>query len=139
MNYIEKGLKNFGKITFCLFIGSFCYLLFRPEVQFIQFFDFSPHKPLILIENKFLQIFFCNYFCDIMWCVFICEAALLLKKFKVYNIYIIILLALPMASEIGQYFGIIKGTFDIVDLIIYILIQTSYLIINRKKIFYEQI
>lgn len=59
--------------------------------------------------------------------------ALHLHKIKTPTPYIIILLAIPTASEFAQLLGIIVGTFDLLDIILYISIQTFYLIrINQS-------
>jgi hypothetical protein len=101
--------------------GVINYFLFRSDI--ILFRSLGFHHESVRLSNRILQAFFSGYFSDICWCIALglvtecCSDRNLLNSAGK-----IIILVLPFALEIAQYFRIIPGTFDWIDLGIYALI-----------------
>jgi hypothetical protein len=101
-----------------LAIGLFNYWLFRPEIAFFRFFHVH-HQPF-LCKSNILQIFFSGYFSDICWCIALGVSIEACAKNNLLNTFaIVLILLIPLVLEISQYFKIISGTFDWIDLGLY--------------------
>lgn len=76
--------------------------------------------PHIRIGNDHLRMFMTGYFSDACWCVALCLAVLAVSRAQQLNRPAkIVMLSLPFIAETCQYFNIIYGTFDVLDLVVY--------------------
>ena len=123
-----------------LVAGSLIYLLFRQDI--IAFYWIGKPQWLesfrITICNKgnnFLT--YCLLYCvsDALWFF-----SLLILQFQFYDkniifckILLYLTIALPFLLEILQYFKIIGGTFDILDILFYFIALLLVLIIKKNE------
>lgn len=145
--------KQFIWATFFpLLTGTLIYLFFRSETLVIFDWLQSIHLKEFIIDLKqssFIKSLYPNTFTkyslpDGLWIFSFVSGTLLIwdNKLSMQNIFWI--LSIPffgIITEIGQFSGIIKGTFDIYDFICYltgalipIIIFTKLLTLKTKKI-----
>lgn len=110
-----------------LLAGYFNYLLFQPDIVLFKIMNVQVND--YTLKNNFTGQFFTGYFSDIAWCLALCCIAFALAELK----YIrfsgkIQLLLLPFITEAMQYYGIINGTFDWFDILIYAIIITVFVL-----------
>ena len=129
------------------FVGALIYAVFRQDIIFIQWFGNAKLLELIKIDFYYKKGNVFAYFllfclADMLWYI-----ALLLLQKQFYNsenifskIVLIISILLPFALEILQYFKVIQGTFDIIDILLYLFILIIFFVIWKrkklKKVFY---
>ena len=92
-----------------LFFGIFIYYLFREN---------------ILIKQNFILAFIRNYIPDILWTIsFYCISTVFSKNIvKNYIVFTAIyVFSIGLFFELLQLKGIVKGTYDVFDIIIYII------------------
>lgn len=111
-----------------LLAGVLNYLLFQPDIILLKMTE-GPATPYE-IKNNFIRYFFTGYFSDIAWCISLCCIAFALAELN----YIrpsgkILLLLLPFIAEGLQYAGFINGTFDLYDVLAYIIIITFFVLL----------
>ena len=113
-----------------LISGLAVYWLLNPGIYFFYFFTPGYNHPLITADNFYL-IFIKNHLADIIWCtaIFLIASVLLEKKYPA--IYPVLLILLPFTSEIFQQLSIIPGTFDWIDLLLYLML---FLLFYHSKI-----
>ena len=106
-------------ISFCsLMIGIFCYILFR-ESDLLVNRIFNIQFVNIRALDNFIFINFIRYnLPDGLW---LFSGCLILRSIwnknnKMSQIYVIAFILFAFLFEIGQYFNITPGTFDIIDL-----------------------
>jgi hypothetical protein len=117
-----------------LLLGITNYFLFRPQIVLFRWLGVDSAKS-ILINHKELALFLRGYFSDIAWCVALCLITVALdtcKKLRTIDKFLI--LSLPFASEFAQYFSLIPGTFDRLDLLTYLVIILTFSIIFPSKL-----
>ncbi|MDR0872908.1 MAG: hypothetical protein LBN27_05490 [Prevotellaceae bacterium] len=130
----------------CLFIagvlilaGSLIYAICRQDAIIFHIFGKPDFLDLIKIDIHYNENIFVYFllFClpDMLWYM-----ALLLIQKQFYDKSIVISkilfygsLLLPFALEIMQYFNVITGTFDIADILFYLLILLIFLILWKRK------
>ena len=136
--------KNTFWAILLLLIGGGIYATCRQDIIFL-----APFRETKFLE--FLKIDICYHkgnvftyfllFClpDSLW-----YFALLLLQMQFYNanvltskILLIISVLLPFVLEFLQYFKVIKGTFDILDICFYLLILIIFVIIWKLKKHYS--
>ena len=109
-----------------LLTGVANYFLFRPYILFFKWLNIEPAKSITVIHNN-VYIFFNGYFSDIAWCIALC---LFTKALDGYNCLRssdkIFILLTPFVSEIAQYFSLIPGTFDWLDILSYIVVIITF-------------
>ncbi len=132
-------------IEFCLSLlmllaGSSIYILFRQDAIFLSGVD-SQLLEMIHIRipdsnNCFLLYWFMYCLPDGLW-----YAALLLMLSAFENDYtsgirlpFLLGIILPFFMECFQYLGIVSGTFDILDLITYLIILLLFILWKNLKI-----
>src|SRR4051812_49240903 len=92
-------------ILVLLTFGVINYFLFRPDIVLFRSLKLN-HEPLYL-PRRILQIFFSGYFSDICWCIAFCLVIEFLSEKNLLNSTgKIIILVVPFALEIAQYFNI---------------------------------
>ncbi len=102
-----------------LILGVIIYWLFRPEIYLFQFIQVSNPAPVGVDDNLFL-LFLKNHFADAAWCMALLLIVRLLKTYDVPRGYTFALLSLPFLSELLQAVPRVPGTFDWIDLTIYL-------------------
>lgn len=116
-----------------LVIGAGIYAFFRMDIIFLNYFGdpFSTIK--ILLKDTILSNIFRYCLPDALW-----YGALLLIQNKIASKHIIskilfyISVCLPFILEALQYYHVIPGTFDIIDIIIYLLTLILFLCLQKK-------
>ncbi|TQV81064.1 hypothetical protein [Aliikangiella coralliicola] len=111
-------MKSMLLPTFLLLAGAIVYWLFRTNIYLLYLFPIQNSTPLSA-DNIYLY-FLKNYFSDLVWCIALTQVALKLIEAGVPKFYSILLLSMPISSEILQATGLISGTFDWLDLLIYL-------------------
>lgn len=114
-----------------LLAGVANYLLFQPGITLFKWIGIGPRPSVI--KNNNMRLFFTGYFSDIAWCFSLCLISFALAELK----YIktsgkILLLTLPFITEIFQYIGIIKGTFDWYDILTYVIVIALFILFYPK-------
>ncbi len=127
-------------ILLILLAGTINYLLFQPGIILFKWVGLGSGS--FIIKNKSLRLFFTGYFSDIAWCFSLCLTAFALTELK----YIkpsgkLSLLCLPFITEILQYIGIVRGTFDWYDILTYVIVIALFFLFypKLKTTFYEKI
>ncbi len=116
-----KALKLVLISGFMLLLGTYFYYIFGRNIVLFNFLGIEVERKLD--NGSFLmKPFFQNFLCDIFFFIAITYFAKFLKLMRLHHIYIKLLLITPVLMEFGQFFGLIRGTFDIFDLIIYLIV-----------------
>lgn len=114
-----------------LVVGAMIYVFFREPVLFtFPIKELIGNNLLIELHHSWWFDFLRYNIPDLLWCVALINyshyAPTLFLKYTS--------LSLPLVMEISQISTYVPGTFDIIDLTIYIILITSYLMIwNTKK------
>jgi hypothetical protein len=103
-----------------LIIGLFVYILFDKNIILLKYFNFSISSQCI-----YCQIIR-NYLSDIFYMFFICSVCHLYDLYEIPKTYIIIIFLTPFFHEFLQFYFSSLGTFDIIDILFYILISLIY-------------
>jgi hypothetical protein len=108
-------------ILLVLTAGAVNYYLFRPDILLFRLLG-ARHTPVHLPGTK-LQSFFTSYFSDMAWCIALCLLAELLSRANLLHVWgKLLILCLPLLLETAQFFKLMPGTFDWIDIGIYALI-----------------
>lgn len=121
-------LKRLILSNLLLIIGLLIYLIWRPEGIFGGYFTSISVK----IQTLELPDWLIGSLPDAMW-----YASLLCYQSNIFdrhngkwNIFIsVVALGLPFIHEVSQKMKIFPGTFDMIDLIFYLIVASIYLII----------
>lgn len=113
-----------------LLLGACIYVLFREPVIFTEpLKHLGIHPPIISLTNGLWSYILKFVLPDALW-----VTALLLyaSSLKLRAIRILALLMAPL-FEVGQFFGLVEGYFDFIDLIVYIIITTFFILQWKRK------
>jgi hypothetical protein len=114
-----------------LLLGTINYYIFRSN---IYLFDWLHIQGIgYRLPNTELHEFCKNYLSDFFWILFILFLMIWMRKKNIPALYGYLLLALPIVSEIGQYYKIFPGTFDWVDILIYIIVILPFVKLPNEK------
>lgn len=114
----RKPYYLFFTAFICLLTGVVNYFLFRPGVWLFSWMHISPVA--VFGGHGTLQHFFNGHFSDIVWCTAICMiVAALSRPDRLTVPGRVLILLIPFISETGQYFSLIPGTFDWLDILAY--------------------
>lgn len=107
-----------------LSVGAIIYVLFREPVIFSESLtQHGIHLPVIPLKPGFWSNIIRFILPDALWAWALLSYS---STIKITFIRIISLLLAPL-YEIGQLLGLIRGTFDYIDLIIYIIITLIFI------------
>lgn len=110
-----------------LLLGFLNYILFQPHIALLDFIQLAPSKPYF-IQNDLLRSFITGHFSDIAWCCALYLVTVVLTELEyLHFLGKILILSLPFLVEIAQYFNIIGGYFDWLDLLSYFVILLFFL------------
>lgn len=137
------GIRRIALACVLLAIGSIIYLIFRQNVFFLSWIDEDFlrvfHNDSSFIEKNWLGEFILYSLPDGLW-----YAALLIILIPLGQInsqlnrsLIIIGILLPFILEILQFFRMLIGTFDTIDLITYVLTFLIIMLCERKYLFFK--
>lgn len=105
-----------------LIAGVLNYLIYQPDIILIHYFKL-PFLANLRSQSKPLQYFLRGYFSDITWCTALCLITIVLSELKFLSFGgKIFIFTLPILTETAQYFGVIHGTFDWLDILTYVFI-----------------
>lgn len=108
-----------------LVAGLAAYWFYRPNI--LLFAAAGLENPEPLATSGTIPSLFKNHFADAMWCGAAFLAAEVLKDRGFPRTYSGLLVALPFLGEALQAAGIVPGTFDWADLLVYVIILMLYL------------
>jgi hypothetical protein len=131
----EYQVGNIVNGISCLLIGFVIYFIFSPNVLMFRYFNLGETKAIVDKNYNIVFSLIRNYLCDIVWCVFVFETVLFLIIQKTPLFYVLFLAMVPFIAELSQYYRLIPGTYDIVDLLLYIIILIAYF--SKFKIKYK--
>ena len=104
----------------CLAVGFLNYLLFSPQVLFLAVLHIQPAHHLT-INNSLLRHIVTGYVSDTMWVAALCFVTVAFTEMKHLSLpERIIILALPVLLELAQYARLVAGTFDPIDIAVYL-------------------
>lgn len=110
--------------VFLLTLGACLYLLFRKPVIFTEpLTQYGLTFPLIPLASGFWSDFLRFTLPDVLWVLAILTFS---STIKLSVLRILALLVAPF-YEVGQLLGLIPGTFDYIDLIVYIIITLIFI------------
>ena len=109
-------MKRTAAIIFLLIAGLGIYWMFSPNIYFFKILGITNHA---VIKATGLMLLLRNFLPDLLWAIAINLTAIVMGEKKFPEFYIYALIILPFLSEILQYTGLIPGTFDWCDLLIY--------------------
>ena len=121
-------LKRISVILFLLITGLAVYWVYSPGIILFKILGYHFHEQSL---PKGWDAMIRNYLPDILWAIAVNQTAILLTAKRFPTIYVYSLIALPFLSEISQYFGLLPGTFDLFDLLIYFF---SFLVCCKPKL-----
>ena len=109
---------------FILVVGGLIYIIFRPHYlkmfTWLQFLNIDTSKLHLFDTSENIKILsFCIYSLpNALWAIsaYIIFGLILKKDEKLFFIYSIIFTFINISFELFQYFKIIPGTFDFIDL-----------------------
>jgi len=130
----------FSLTLLILLSGVVNYLLFQPGIILFKWIGIGV-KPSV-IKNNGIRLFFTGYFSDIAWCFSLCLIVFALAELKfIKPSGKILLLSLPFITEVLQYAGFIKGTFDWYDILTYVIVIALFVLLypKLKTTVYEKI
>jgi hypothetical protein len=132
-----------------LLIGSLIYIFFRSETlvlfTWIGYFE-NINEFIFYLRGytvelaTYFPLWFIYSFPDGMWVSSYVFLLVMIFDFKINRNNGFLIFLIPMIglfSEFGQYFGLVSGTFDIIDILLYLVCSLIPLIILKKKIIYE--
>ena len=113
--------------------GVFLYVLFRPDVLFLLPLEkIIEIIPQLEIKHGFVADAMVYNLPDALW-----YAAILVlqpnPRTMKWNWVIKLTVSLPFIHELSQLFGVVPGTFDITDLLFYVVTLTIFIIIWKKE------
>jgi len=124
-----------------LIVGARIYATCRQDVIFLAPLHQTKFLELIKIDIRYqngniFTYFFLFCFADVLWYISLLLLQVQFYNRSVANKFLFYLAAtLPFILEFLQYFKIIKGTFDIVDIISYLITFLIFLIVWKRKKF----
>lgn len=140
MNIVKRIRLNFLLISlFSLIEGMVIYIFWR-QGTYIHLF--LPKNVLAVLTSTYENIpdsilidFLRYYFVDFLWCISLNFALYSVSDFKKRSAVIIIPIVSAVAGllfEVAQYLDIVTGTFDIADIVMYIVASLCAVMINIK-------
>lgn len=112
-------------------LGLLTYWFLQPNIFLFDLIDLQNSNDIV--SDSIFLIILKNHLADTVWCLAIYQMIIFLVDNKYPSFYIITLSVLPLLSEAAQYFGILSGTFDWIDVFIYLLFLLA--LIKQLKIF----
>lgn len=114
-------------------IGSMIYIILSPDVYFVNILDKLMKINRAVVNNNFFIVFIRNYFLDMLWGYSLVFALAFIygKDINLRKI-IIIAFSFSISIELLQLTPIIRGTFDIYDIVLELIAELCALIILRK-------
>ena len=132
-----------------LLAGSLIYILFRSDTlvffTWIEYFQ-NLNKFIFYLRSftvdfaTFFPLWFIYSLPDGMWVSSYIFLLLMIFDFKIKRNNSLLIFLIPiigLLSEIGQYFGLVSGTFDYLDILLYLCCSIIPLVILKKIINYE--
>lgn len=108
-------------ILLLLTLGTAIYVLFRRDIIFVEMLPFSFPGIKVANPNVLMQFFIYNL-PDALWYAALLVFMSIFVEKDCCNRYILCFaVILPFCLEAGQYFHLLKGTFDVMDVISYII------------------
>lgn len=142
MNIIKRIRFNYLLISLFSLIAGLAIYIFLRQGTYIHLF--LPKNVLDELTSIYENIpesivvdFFRYYFVDFLWCVSLNFALYMVSDFKKRSAVIIISIVSAVVGslfEVAQYLDIVTGTFDIADIVMYIVASLCAVMINIKNL-----
>jgi|TARA_B110000902_G_C14269761_1_gene572682 hypothetical protein len=141
MKAIKRIAKKIFIVIFPIFLGNSIYILYRdPTFNIINWLDLNENLKNFNIGVNLVDLpnWVIYNLPDGLWVFSFTYTILFIMKFRFKKKYIFLTLLIPLnisfISEIGQLFGYFQGTFDIYDILFYLIGYSFPIILNFKKI-----
>ena len=129
-------IKVFFRVIFPVFLGILIYVFFRiPNYRILKQLNIDGTEQLI--KNYNLPDWFVYNLPDALWLIGFGSLIFIIweYEFKKLNIiWFFIPLICAFTLEIAQYYSILDGTFDFMDLLFYLFGFITIIIVNIKKL-----
>lgn len=112
----------------CVLAGTAIYILFRKDVYFVKFMGIDSWKNIELPPSFITQFVLYNL-SDLLWAL----ALMLFLCMQTSHLVKICGLIVPILMECAQLSDVCPGTFDMIDLLIYLLMSISFYIKWKLK------
>src|SRR5688500_10040040 len=126
-------------IIFCVIGGLLSYWMLRNDIVLFSWLNLRNEDRFI--TNGGLYSILNGHLADIFWAIAVYQTTLFFIVHQIHRSYILLLLALPTASECLQALSFWPGTFDFIDLLLYLTIlllharqlKCMFLFINQRS------
>lgn len=115
--------------SLCLIAGAVIYVLFREPVYFTESLDEILHLPVIKLKDGIVTTILLYYVPDALWCL----ALMLYATVSQSQWFRTVALICPAILEVLQLSEHIPGTFDPIDLSIYLIISIIFFSLWKKE------
>ena len=117
--------------------GTFIYIHYRQNIIFFDYInlDYETLYRYHDCDDNFLKYLFIYCLPDALWylALLLIQIELLKNNFLSHLLFLMSII-LPFVMEILQFYGFIKGTFDICDLCVYVIILLIVLWKEKEKL-----
>lgn len=119
----SKDIRYYACSILCLLAGAMLYVLFRETVIFtLPFEHFASSWPQVELPDNIATRVLRFYLPDVFWCLSLLIYASTIDVKSVR----LVALSLPTICECMQAFPSVPGTFDFIDLSIYLIITLLF-------------
>jgi len=137
MEHTQKKERLFYLLNICLplTLGALIYLALRPDTYIAYYLRCLFNLPTMTLVCGGVYKFLRNYSSDILWAYSLMFAVFVVSNRSAKRLILTAALCIvfEISIEMCQYIGIIKGTFDILDVIAEIIATVVAFIIIKKK------
>lgn len=132
-----KQRKEYIIALSSLVCGCFIYLFFRRDIIGLELFPIDAPSLVIEIKHNIVTDIIIYNLPDALWffSLLLFQVQFYKKSNLLSRIVLYVSITLPFIWEIMQAYNIIRGTFDIFDIIIYSLVLIIIMVWKRKKLF----
>lgn len=119
-----------------LSLGAVIYIYMRHDIIFVLNlpFEFRTQIPKEVCYGspKYLLIYCLP---DALWyaALLFCQLALM-SNFIVSKVILLTAIISPFVLELGQYVGLVNGTFDVLDILSYLLVLTFFILWYKRSL-----
>ena len=142
MNIADKIRLRYLFFAFVsLLVGAVIYIVLREGTYIHLILGEEILNRISLLHNSVADLpiidFLKYYFVDFLWCLALCFSLLAVTDFKNRFCALLVAIVSPMLGllyELAQLLSIVSGTFDLIDVVMYILASLCATMINIKII-----
>lgn len=106
---------------FAFVLGVVCYIFFNPDANVTKWIGYYFNVKTIYLKPEILHIIIKSFAADFFWSLsFTLAVQSIMNFFGRQKLYLLYCSVLGVLFELLQLFGIVRGVFDIFDIIVYI-------------------